>query len=201
MTSRGSKQSGASGRAKDRKKTPLANACSDSAQVKLDQRDVELIERSPAEQARMNALIGVGDKTLELGRICCRLVAPPPKLTTSQWAGERRTLPQSSAEPGKWNNDRTPYLVGPMDASSDPRVHKIVLIFASQTGKSECLNNIIGYHIDYDPANILLIQPTVEMAQAYSKDRIAPMIEDCPSLSSKVASSRSRDSNNTILRK
>jgi phage terminase large subunit GpA-like protein len=161
----------------------------------------ELKPSGASAQARAEPAVSVADKTRELGRRCCSVVAPPPKLTVSEWAGARRMLPKSSAEPGKWNNDRTPYLREPMDACSDPAVHKVILIFASQTGKSECLNNIAGYHIDYDPANILLIQPTVEMAEAYSKDRIAPMIEDTPTLAEKVGDPRSRNSNNTIQRK
>ena len=121
-----------------------------------------------APASKVSADDQVAAKTLELGRKCCAMVAPPPKLTVSEWADDRRMLPKSSAAPGKWRTDRTPYLREPMDACSDPAVHRVVLVFASQTGKSEGLNNIAGYHIDYDPANILLIQPTVEMAEAYS---------------------------------
>ena len=43
----------------------------------------------------------------------------------------------------------------------------------AQLGKSEALLNIIGYHIDNDPSPILCLQPTLEMAQAFSKDRVA----------------------------
>ena len=53
---------------------------------------------------------------------------------------------------------------------------------AAQVGKSECLLNTIGRTIDRDPAPILFIMPTTEMAQAMSKDRIAPMIRDTPAL-------------------
>jgi phage terminase large subunit GpA-like protein len=88
-----------------------------------------------------------------------------------------------------------------MDACSDSWTKKIVLIFASQTGKSELLLNVIGYFIDYDGSNMLLIQPTVEMAEAFSKDRIASMLSDTPSLAAKVADPRSRASGNTISRK
>jgi phage terminase large subunit GpA-like protein len=47
---------------------------------------------------------------------------------------------------------------------------------AAQVGCTESLGNIIGFHIDQDPAPILVAQPTVEMAEAWSKDRLAPMM-------------------------
>lgn len=127
---------------------------------------------------------------------------PPENLTVSEWADKRRRLsPEASAEPGPWRTSRTPYLKEPMDAFTDPKVKRIVLVSASQVGKSELLNNIIGYIIDEDPGSILFIHPTTIDAKEYSKLRIAPMIRDCPTLRRKVASPKSRDSGNTILQK
>jgi len=88
-----------------------------------------------------------------------------------------------------------------MDAFTDPKVKHIVLWSASQVGKSELLNNIIGYIIDEDPGSILFIHPTTIDAKDYSKLRIAPMFRDCKSLRAKVADPKSRDSGNTILQK
>ena len=88
-----------------------------------------------------------------------------------------------------------------MDAFTDPRVRRIVMVAASQVGKSELLNNVIGYIIDEDPGSILFIHPTTIDAKEYSKLRIAPMVRDCPTLSKKVADPKSRDSGNTILQK
>lgn len=127
---------------------------------------------------------------------------PPENLTVTEWANKRRRLSsESSAEPGPWRTYRTPYLREPMDAFTDPKVKRIVLVSASQIGKSEMLNNIIGYIIDEDPGSILFIQPTTIDAKDYSKLRIAPMIRDCPTLKRKVADPKSRDSSNTILQK
>lgn len=140
-------------------------------------------------------------KTNEMATRCISLVAPPPKLTVSEWADERRILPRTAAEPGRWSTDRTPYLREVMDACSDPSIKKIVMMFASQLGKSECLLNIAGYFMDYDPSPIMIIQPTVEMAKSFSKERLASMIRDCASLSEKVSEPKSRDGSNTILLK
>jgi len=69
------------------------------------------------------------------------------------------------------------------------------------THNTELPLNIIGYHIHHDPAPILLVQPTLEMAEAFSKDRLAPMIRDTPALHGKVKDARARDSGNTLLHK
>ncbi len=127
---------------------------------------------------------------------------PPENLTVTEWADKKRRLsPESSAEPGPWRTYRTPYLQGPMDAFTDPKVRRIVMASASQVGKSELENNIIGFIIDEDPGSILFIHPTTIDAKDYSKLRIAPMVRDCKSLKSKVADPKSRESGNTILQK
>ena len=129
-------------------------------------------------------------------------MTPPDDLTVSQWAeAKRRLSAESAAEPGPWRTERTPYLREPMDAFTDPKVRHIVMVAASQVGKSEFLNNCIGYIIDEDPGSILFIHPTTIDAQEYSKLRIAPMLCDSPALRQKIAAPKSRDSHNTILQK
>ena len=131
-----------------------------------------------------------------------RSMKPPDNLTVSQWSDKRRRLsPESSAEPGPWRTKRTPYLKEPMDAFTDPKIRRIVFVSSSQIGKSEYLNNCIGYIVDEDPGSILFVHPTTIDAKEYSKLRIAPMFRDCPSISDKVAAPKSRDSANTILQK
>lgn len=88
-----------------------------------------------------------------------------------------------------------------MDAVNDPLVREIVVMKSAQIGWTEILGNVVGFHIDRDPAPILLIQPTLEMAEAWSKDRLAPMVRDTPALRGKIQDARSRDSGNTMLHK
>lgn len=88
-----------------------------------------------------------------------------------------------------------------MDAINDPAVETVVIMSSSQIGKTEVLNNCVGYFVDYDPSPILLLQPTLDMAQTWSKDRLAPMLRDTPALRFKVKPARSRDSGNTLLHK
>lgn len=145
--------------------------------------------------------VNIGN-TKRLFRRLIRLMAPPPDITISQWADMyRRLSPETSAEPGQWRTDRAPYQRDMMDAISDIDTDTVVFMTSSQIGKTSILENIIGYFIDYDPAPIMLVQPTEAMAETFSKDRLAPMLRDCPRLRDKVQDPRSRDSGNTKFHK
>jgi phage terminase large subunit GpA-like protein len=132
-----------------------------------------------------------------------RQLTPPPHLSISQWADlERRLDSQSSAEPGRWYTSRAEYQRGIMDACSDPTVKEVVVMCGSQSGKSEAILNTVGYHMHHDPCPILVLQPTVDMASAFSKDRItAGLIRPTPSLQGLVKDSKAKDANNTTLHK
>jgi len=137
----------------------------------------------------------------DLARKALACLAPPPKYTVSQWADNRRKLSsEASAIPGQWNTALVEHMREPMDCVSDPRVRRVVIMAGAQIAKSEVLLNIIGYLIDYDPSPIMMVQPTLEMAEAFSKDRIAPMLRDTPVLAEKIGEN-SRDSNSTIRQK
>ena len=127
---------------------------------------------------------------------------PPPRLSVGEWADrERRLSSEASAAAGRWITSRAEYQRGIMDAISDPTLRDIVVMAGAQVGKTEMLLNVIGFHIHHDAAPILLVQPTLEMAQAFSKDRLAPMLRDTPALKYKVKDPRSRDANNTTTHK
>lgn len=126
---------------------------------------------------------------------------PPERLTVSEWSDAYRMLPSSSAEPGRWRTARAPYLREIMDSVNDPNVKEVWWMKSAQVGATEALNNICAYFIDIDPGPILVLQPTVEMGQSWSKDRFQPMLRDCPRLRLKVDDNKSRDSGNTITHK
>lgn len=129
-------------------------------------------------------------------------MAPPPKLTVSQWADRYRHLSaEASAEPGRWDTARAEYQRGIMDAISDPRCETVVIMSSAQVGKTEIVNNLVGYHIHQDPAPILIIQPTTEMGEAWSKDRLTPMLRDSPALRGRVIEVKQRQSGNTLRQK
>lgn len=126
-----------------------------------------------------------------------------PRLTVSQWADENRILSTlASSESGQWRTERTPYLKEIMDHLSV--VHpcqEVVFMKGSQVGGTEAGNNWIGYIIDHVPAPVMIVQPNLETAKRNSNTRIAPLLEECPSLSQKVPSGKSREKGNTATQK
>lgn len=123
-------------------------------------------------------------------------------MTPSEWADKHRVLvSESSAEPGQWRTSRAPYQREPMDVVANPDIRKVSLMTSAQVGKSEILNNICGHFICNDPAPMLFVQPTIEMAEDYSKLRIGPMIEASDALRNAVHKATSRDSGNTLRQK
>lgn len=138
----------------------------------------------------------------ELTSETLKLFLPIEKLKVSEWADQFRILSSvNSAEPGQWDTSRAEYQRELMDAISDDGVETVVIKASAQCGKSEILNNGIGYIMSHDPGPVMMVQPTVDLAKAYSKERLAPMIESCEVLKNVVADSKTRDSDNTILTK
>ena len=135
----------------------------------------------------------------------CRIfavLAPPPDMTISEWADEyRRLSSESSAEPGRWRTSKAPYQKEIMDAICDVSIQKVVVMSAAQIGKTDgFILNPIGYFMHYDPSPIMVLQPTIQMGESFSKDRLSPMLRDTPVLRDKV-NDKARNSGNTILQK
>lgn len=132
-----------------------------------------------------------------------RGAAPDSYMSVSDWADKYRVLSSKSAsEPGRWRTARTPYLKEIMDCLSPKSpIQKVVFMKGAQIGGTECGNNWIGYIMHKAPGPIMAVSPTVEMAKRNSRQRIDPLIEDCPALKNVVSSPRSRDKGNTMLSK
>lgn len=125
---------------------------------------------------------------------------PPPRLRLSEWAEAKFYLSaESAAEPGRWKT--LPYQRGIMDTITDPAVTFVTLMKSARVGYTKIINATCGYYIEQDPCPIMVVQPTIEDAQGYSKEEIAPMLRDCPDLAKIIPEPKTRDSDNTILAK
>lgn len=142
-------------------------------------------------------------KTINLfKKIVKQSLRPLPNLSVSDWADKFRMLSgEASSEPGRWRTDRAPYQREIMNSFTQARIWKVIVMSAAQIGKSDIMNNVIGRYAHLAPAPIMMIQPTIDMAQDYSKSRIAPMISDTKVLRSVFREAKSRESSNTILSK
>jgi len=127
---------------------------------------------------------------------------PPERLLVSEWADTRRQLPREAAsESGNWRTSRAEFQRGIMDATLLPEVEIIVVVKPGQIGWTEIICNIAGRFIELDPGPMLVIQPTLDMAHTWSKDRFSTMVRDTPVLRKLVNDVKTRDSSNTITRK
>lgn len=139
--------------------------------------------------------------------VACRAWAAgirrPPRVTVTEWADAHRRLPTKGAsEPGKWRTARTPYLKEIQDCLSDTHpARRVVFIKSVQVGATEAGNNWVGWMVATQKAPMMVVQPTIDVAERWSKQRLAAMIEDTPALREKIAPARSRDSGNTTLLK
>lgn len=127
---------------------------------------------------------------------------PDPIQSIAEWADEHMVLPSWSAEPGRWRTDRTPYLREIMQClSPSSPVRRVVFMKPAQIGGTSCGANWIGYTVHRAPGAMLIVEPTVDVAQKLSKQKIQPMFDAVPVLRGAVKEARSRDSGNTILSK
>lgn len=114
-------------------------------------------------------------------------------------------LPSDAAEPGRWRTSRAPYTKEVMDAFTQEGIHRVVVKSSSQVGKTEILLNVFGRHAHLDPCTMMMIQPTLELAQDFSKSRLSSMITDTkvltPLFYGKGGRLKSRDATQTILSK
>jgi len=141
-------------------------------------------------------------KTINLWqKMLAKYIAPPSRMSVSEWSDTYRYLSNYAVEPGKWKTDRAPYQKAIMDAFTTEGVSRVVAKLSVQLGKSEILNNVLGRFIHLDPCPILLVQPADQDAQDYSKESLAPTVAVTPVLKELVSDPKAKDSSNTILRK
>lgn len=148
------------------------------------------------------AMIHMEPQTLQLFERVLGTLKPPPNLTLSQWADKyRRLSAEASSAKGQWNTDNAPFQREIMDAIGDVHIRKVVAMMCAQAGKTEGLIlNTVGFYMSYYPAPIMIVQPTVNLGESFSKDRLATMIRDTPILRGLV-DNKSRYSGNTITKK
>jgi phage terminase large subunit GpA-like protein len=147
--------------------------------------------------------LDVADGAGVVRRAAVQGLTPEPELRVSEWAARYRKLTtKTSSEPGEWRNARTPYLVEIMDCLSVGHpCEEVWFQKGTQVGATECGNNWLGYVIHLNPAPMMAIQPTLNMAKRFSKQRLATMIESMFVLRERISEKRSRDSANTTLMK
>lgn len=105
--------------------------------------------------------------------------------------------PKSTARPGRYNPDLTPWVYGMHAALDDPAVHKVVARKPAQVAWTDgVLLNYIGKRIDIDPCPMIVMFAKEHDGKKFDREKLVPMIEVTPTLARKVPVHKSRDKDN-----
>lgn len=110
-----------------------------------------------------------------------RIFRRKESLTVSQNAAKYRIV-TDGPHPGRWDNNRTPYVVEPMDTLNLPWVRHIILQWAPQTAKTQVPLNFLVYAILQDPGPCMYIMPNEKVTKRTARRRILPMFRNSPAI-------------------
>jgi phage terminase large subunit GpA-like protein len=134
-----------------------------------------------------------------------RVFAAPNEGSIVDWADRHRYLsPEATNTPSpmRWETTKVPYARQIMQDLTDPEIHHVCFVKPRQVAGTEIINNWVGHTIDWAPSPMLVIQPTETVARNWSKERLSPLIRDCPTLRPKVRDgSRRRTRDDSLDRK
>ncbi len=135
-----------------------------------------------------------------LGRAARRGLTPPPRLSVAAWADRFRWLArEAGSTAGAWHTATVEVARGAMLAVTEPGVHVITVMVATQLFKTSLLENVTGYFAHLDPCPMLLLQPKEDAALQFSKERIATMVRVTPVLRDLIGTRRMRNAEETLL--
>lgn len=132
-----------------------------------------------------------------------RALAPKGRKRVSEWAAENRVLAEdSSPEPGRWKNERTPFLVEIMDQlSEDSPARKVVFMKPTQNGGTEVGSNWIGYIMDHAGGPAAVVMPTDKSMADWRLQKFDPMARATPAVRDALIGRSNRSSNDSAERK
>lgn len=127
------------------------------------------------------------------------VLRPPPKLSLSAWADEHFRLSSGSADAGRWRT--RPYQREILDALIDPAVEWVTVIKSARIGWTEMVKAATAYFMKEDPCPILGVLPTVDIAEIFSREMLAPMLRDVPVLADLIHGAAVKTTGRTLLHK
>lgn len=93
----------------------------------------------------------------------------------------------TTALPGRFRLDRTPFLEGILEVINDRRVRKVVCQKSAQVGWTDgVVNNYVGYVIHTDPSSMAIMFPREATYKKWVELKFEPMVEATPVLTELV---------------
>jgi phage terminase large subunit GpA-like protein len=124
---------------------------------------------------------------------------PPPKVSLSEWADKHFRLSSGSADAGRWHT--RPYQREILDALIDPAVEWVSVIKSARIGWTEMIKAATAYFMKEDPCPIIGVLPTVELAEIFSREMLAPMLREMPVLAELIQGAAVKTTGRTMLHK
>lgn len=110
-----------------------------------------------------------------------RAAIPDGGLTVSKWAAQYRFV-ERSAFPGKWSNDRVPFVTEIMDVLTEPEIRVVVYMKSSQVAGSEVAMNVIAYYMHMDPTYIMYLGEQEDKVRAFANESFDATVRVTPAL-------------------
>ena len=107
---------------------------------------------------------------------------PPERLTVAEAAEKYRRLNNPGSYVGPWTNEMTPYLVEPMNELQSLDFTSVIFAGPAQCGKTEIINNWVGYSAKCDPADMMIVQTSNITARDFSIRRIDRLHRHSPDI-------------------
>lgn len=145
--------------------------------------------------ASLEGGVGVGSgggsltATKQLKRLSMAIAsgfAKTKTLTIDEWSEQHIFLDSSStANPGRYRLDKTPYLREIFrELSPSSPTKKVVLMWGAQLAKTQCMLNTVLSYAQQDPCPILMVLPREEDCKKVSNQRLSTTIRNSPTLKS-----------------
>jgi phage terminase large subunit GpA-like protein len=110
---------------------------------------------------------------------CIKYLPAKERLTVSEFSEKHRWLyNEGGGHVGKWDNDKVPYLIEPMNELDNIDVQTIVVVGPGQSGKTTIGENWLMRSVHSQPGNFLWYMQTDDSLEAYVKSRIDPMVKN-----------------------
>lgn len=121
------------------------------------------------------------------------MVRPPERLTVSQAAAKYRYLDNPGSYVGLWPNEKTPYLIEPMDELQSLDYTGLIFVGPARTGKSDMFFNWLTYSAICDPADMMRVDMTKDVARDWSIGDLDKAIRHSKELGKRLIPGRQND--------
>lgn len=105
-------------------------------------------------------------------------VRPPERITVSQSAERFRYLNNPNSYVGPWDNSIAPYLIEVQDTLSSLEFQELIFAGPARCGKSDIFFNWLGDTAVRDPADMMIIHMTKDVARDWSKADLQRMFRN-----------------------